>query len=400
MALYAFDGTWNEDEDDLGGDTNVRMFLDYYEWLQEHENYREGVGTRKSVLGKIAGGMSGAGGRKRVRGMVRDLEEAFAAGDERVDVIGFSRGAALALHFCHSITTREFKNAVGKKVTPRVKFLGLWDVVASFGMPLNILIPFQKINLGWKLSVPDRVDVCYHAMAIHERRQTFRLTRLDPGNNLNHVHECWFRGVHSDIGGGNGNEGRSNLALKWMLDMALTQGCPIDGGKLLLLEDLVDDAARIKWPTDIIKNSPRKRFPDDCYHDSARPRRLQVGQSVTVRVRARKKYNWAGIWVEPGQAYSIEVADGQVWYDKGIESGAGGWKTDEVGLHGARKWFVRRKEGARRVADADWSELCATVGEDEDNHFRIGTGRVHPDHWKCGQSGPLYFFCKFVKKKY
>ena len=400
MALYAFDGTWKEDEGGLEGDTNVRKFLDYYDWPQEHENYREGVGTRKSVLGKIAGGASGAGGRQRIREMVDELEDAFAAGDERVDVIGFSRGAALALHFSHTITTREFNYAAGGKVVPRVQFLGLWDVVASFGLPLNLLLPFQKINLGWKLSVPDRVDACYHAMAIHERRQTFRLTRLDPGNHRDAVHECWFRGVHSDIGGGNGNEGRSNLALQWMLDRALAEGAPIARAQLLLLEDRLDDAAPIKWPVDIIRNSPRKRRPGDCYHDSARPRRLQVGEAVTVRVRARKKYNWAGIWTEAGQSYAIEVAEGQVWYDKGIECDSGGWMTGGVGMNMVRKWLVRRAERSRRVADAHWSELCGTVGEDEDNHFRIGKGRVRRDHWTCGQSGPLYFFANDLNKKY
>jgi hypothetical protein len=37
----------------------------------------------------------------------------------------------------------------------------------------------------------------------------------------------WFRGVHSDIGGGNGNRGLNDITLKWMFSKAKAAGLPI-----------------------------------------------------------------------------------------------------------------------------------------------------------------------------
>ncbi|MGH9657644.1 MAG: phospholipase effector Tle1 domain-containing protein, partial [Bryobacteraceae bacterium] len=58
MALYAFDGTWNEDKPGADKDTNVVWFRDAYIGSQ---NYWEGVGTRFGLLGKLFGGITGAG---------------------------------------------------------------------------------------------------------------------------------------------------------------------------------------------------------------------------------------------------------------------------------------------------------------------------------------------------
>ena len=57
--------------------------------------------------------------------------------------------------------------------------------------------------------MPPNVQHCYHAMALDECRAFFQLTRL-AGTGVNEAGrlvEVWFRGVHSDIGGGNGNFG-------------------------------------------------------------------------------------------------------------------------------------------------------------------------------------------------
>jgi hypothetical protein len=58
MALYAFDGTWNEDEANEAKDTNVVKFSDAY---AGRKFYLEGVGTRLGFVGKILGGVTGAG---------------------------------------------------------------------------------------------------------------------------------------------------------------------------------------------------------------------------------------------------------------------------------------------------------------------------------------------------
>ena len=53
------------------------------------------------------------------------------------------------------------------------------------------------------------VKCCRHAMAMDESRALFPLARLcdKDGQHDDRLVELWFRGVHSDVGGGNGNRG-------------------------------------------------------------------------------------------------------------------------------------------------------------------------------------------------
>lgn len=92
MALYAFDGTWNDDEADEAKETNV---LQFRKCLSPGTNafYLEGVGTRLGFIGKLLGGVTGAGGHFRIHEAKQQLDQYFAQGDRRVDIIGFSRGA-------------------------------------------------------------------------------------------------------------------------------------------------------------------------------------------------------------------------------------------------------------------------------------------------------------------
>lgn len=100
MALYAFDGTWNKDESEEGADTNVVKFAEAY---TEETCYRPGVGTRFGKIGKIFGGVFGAGSEQRLDEMLAELKSNLESGDTTIDVIGFSRGAAIALEFCNLV---------------------------------------------------------------------------------------------------------------------------------------------------------------------------------------------------------------------------------------------------------------------------------------------------------
>jgi hypothetical protein len=50
----------------------------------------------------------------------------------------------------------------------------------------------------------------------------------------------WFRGVHSDVGGGNGNRGLNWLALNWMYEAALRCGLPMN--RTAIAKNLADKA--------------------------------------------------------------------------------------------------------------------------------------------------------------
>jgi uncharacterized protein (DUF2235 family) len=222
MALYAFDGTWNRDKPGTERDTNVVWFCSAY---GETVFYQKGVGTRLGKLGKVVGGITGAGGRSRVKKARKRLAANFARGDTTIDIVGFSRGAALALHFANKIDDKGVDTTEGK-VFPKIRFLGLWDTVASFGAP------DVPANIGWDLDLPDCVEHCCHALALDERRHAFKPERLEESladiGDAAVLLECWFRGVHSDVGGGNKNTGLSSISLDWMFANAKRAGVQLD----------------------------------------------------------------------------------------------------------------------------------------------------------------------------
>ena len=76
MALYAFDGTGNEDNEEDGEDTSVVKFSEAHKEGPNSANdfYVAGVGTRFGWLGMILGGAFGAGGQERVNEGMEQLE--------------------------------------------------------------------------------------------------------------------------------------------------------------------------------------------------------------------------------------------------------------------------------------------------------------------------------------
>jgi hypothetical protein len=266
MALYAFDGTWNsatlDDNVEQENETNVARFCEAY--TAENKFYVAGPGTRFGKVGKVVGGATGLGGFTRIREAYNELCANWSAGDTIIDIVGFSRGAALAMDFANKIVDDGIRRPGSKEVIadePAVRFLGLWDLVGSFGVPINIgLVRAQEINFGHELTLPENVEYCFHAIAMDERRQTFRVTRVLNG------YEVWFRGVHSDIGGGNGNFALSNIARRWMLRKAKAAGLPINDGAITACDHMINPDAAIRPPKDFIPNEFRGFLKGDRFH--------------------------------------------------------------------------------------------------------------------------------------
>jgi uncharacterized protein (DUF2235 family) len=228
MTLYAFDGTWQEEVEEAGfRNTNVVRFAEAYEGLVR---YYRGIGTTGGKILRLLSGGTGLGGELRLDDAKKDLKKQLKAGERAVDIVGFSRGAALAIDFANEIAGTLRRNDL------RVRFLGLFDTVHSFG------VAGIDFNLFHKPEVPDIVDRCYHALALDERRGTFRCTRTPNG------YEVWFRGGHSDIGGGNGNAGLNCIALRWMLCKARAAGVPIKAATLDALTPSINADAAIMRP--------------------------------------------------------------------------------------------------------------------------------------------------------
>lgn len=137
----------------------------------------------------LAGKVGGAGGKERLNNAyfwLRDrCKEIDTKGERTVDVFGFSRGAAIARTFINLV------NQGLKKEQPllRVRFLGIFDTVGSFGIPGDDSDPGE--NLG--IDTLDAEQIA-HYTAKHEYRQNFPLTRT-PASDTEYV------GCHSDVGG-------------------------------------------------------------------------------------------------------------------------------------------------------------------------------------------------------
>ena len=267
MALYAFDGT-NQRLPRKGGHpggkatpTNVGRFYQAYvgaedaraSWKVDHRKrgsiHLDGPGW-SYVWGRfplpptyLLGILFGAGAALRLRRAYwRLCHNYHERNDKTIDIVGFSRGAALAIAFANVIDCYGVHDPADRRPMrfrwhkylglvrglpeeqseeeSDIRFIGLFDVVGSFGIAVNLFgIDFQAINLGLKLGLPPKIaSRCYHAMALDETRRTFRPTRVKKAN------EVWFRGVHSNVGGGLLERGLSDLALRWMFDRAVDNG--------------------------------------------------------------------------------------------------------------------------------------------------------------------------------
>ena len=108
-----------------------------------------------------------------------------------------------------------------------VHFLGLWDTVSSVGWLWDPpSYPFTANNPS--------VDVVWHAISVDERRWLFRQNRVHQARRTQELHELWFPGVHSDVGGGypEADGGLWRTPFGWVLDGAQGAGLLVDAGRL------------------------------------------------------------------------------------------------------------------------------------------------------------------------
>lgn len=366
MALYAFDGTWNEaktTEDLRYENTNVVRFFDAYAGNTPPDTnfYVAGVGTRYDAIGRVLGGAFGLGELPRIKEAYEHLCRAWAAGDHTVDVVGFSRGAATTLDFCHYLQERGIRHPETDELIepqPQIRFLGVWDVVAAFGLGN---LGNEVLNIGHHLALPQKnLKFCFHALALDERRLSFLPTRL-PG-----ACEVWFRGVHSDIGGGNGNRGLNDITLRWMFRKAQAAGLPIGDADLAMLEPeltLPKPAKDLPIPVRAVSSTDRRHYtvtdldgwtnpPDSCPVESEvdEKQASAVGASGVQLLPVEVRRRMAAMW---------EAAD-KVAHDY------------DFNLEHARAWLLNLIEGRvilvtnepqLTLARANMGRLIATAAE-------------------------------------
>ncbi|MET0599333.1 MAG: DUF2235 domain-containing protein [Mesorhizobium sp.] len=102
--------------------------------------------------------------------------------------------------------------------------IGVFDTVKALGLPgvMNIVNPYKHEFHDTALSI--RVPIGLHALSIDENRKEFAPVLWDEPDGDSRapsqiIEQCWFPGVHSDVGGGyDDDDALANLSLGWMLD--------------------------------------------------------------------------------------------------------------------------------------------------------------------------------------
>ena len=179
-------------------------------------------------------------------------ENADAARDTRIDADPAPEDVLryLARRKARRVTREEAADQVRSAFTSPhgreafVHFVGVWDTVESVGLPL-----LSKRTITSDGSTADKRGLRHirHAVSMDEHRMSFEprlywdeeYTKPDAHqpSNARSLRQRWFRGVHSDVGGGyEVNEaGLSAQAYRWMLGEAV--GCGLrTGGRALPAE--------------------------------------------------------------------------------------------------------------------------------------------------------------------
>lgn len=257
------DGTWNEpdqmDRDRVCPSNVVKMARIIEQNSDQLVYYDKGVGTKKG-LDKITGGAFGHGLYENVKQAYSHLVDHYEDGD-KIYCFGFSRGAFTARSlggligkcgilkkgnkdkikkvykiYRKGLDGEEFK---GKYCHDKneIFFMGVWDTVGALGIPLSTLnwltswrFKFHDVLLG------EHIRYAYHAVAIDEKRRTFKPTLWKISNDKpreeryagqHEVEQRWFCGAHCNIGGGYVDTGLSDLALEWMAEKVRNTCSPL-----------------------------------------------------------------------------------------------------------------------------------------------------------------------------
>lgn len=181
---------------------------------RQYSFYYSGIGTYGNHLQRLFNVVFAPENLDVVRILnraLKDLSAIWKDGDS-VYLFGFSRGAALARRFAAIL---QKKGLEGKKEVPTIRFLAVFDTVASLGLP-NLDDDEKPVSdvVFENTTVAANVREALHLVSLDENRIAFQPTLM---NKDERVTEVWFPGAHGDIGGGFFNDGLSDIALDFLL---------------------------------------------------------------------------------------------------------------------------------------------------------------------------------------
>ncbi len=247
LLIFNFDGTCNEPSDatqdvDYKGakeDDNITNILKFHLMLggnlQTKKDctsswpgssqvvfYYHGVGTYGSRLQRLYNAAVSAEKSDVatiLKSAMSDFNNVYEIGDKML-VTGFSRGAALARRFVAIIEKEHHEKA---KFDPQYAAIGkfvyeaLYDTVASIGIPNMSKSdrPDSDVLFENGHTLPGNVIKALHCISLDDKRHAFQPTLMNYQEDV--VHEVWFAGAHSDVGGGYYRDRLSDMSFEYFL---------------------------------------------------------------------------------------------------------------------------------------------------------------------------------------
>ena len=310
--------------------------------------YDDGVGTESFKPLALLGGAIGLGLKRNVLDLYTLLCRNYQPGD-RIYGFGFSRGAFTIRTLVGLIASQgvvqaaseaelrdrvreayardreEFRTNLGLArdelrrrwmplpaeaptgPRPSIAFLGLWDTVDAYGVPIDEL---KRGIDRWvrPLTFPDRrlwpgVERACHALALDDERLTFHPVLWDERGSARpeRITQVWFAGAHSNVGGGYPNDALAHVPLAWIMTEAGRAGLRFKPTALSDVQVLADPHGEQHdsraGVAAYYRYAPRRlaQLGDDAYHEVyiARPK---IHESVLLRIKEERiPYAPAGI---------------------------------------------------------------------------------------------------------
>ncbi len=269
------DGTWS----DANTDTNIAQ-IDarlprHVGGVAQQVHYIEGVGT--GPLDRLQGGLLGAGLDDDIREAYSFIEAHHHSDDDRIHLIGYSRGAFAARSLAGMIAkcgmiaetdlpteavfaryrdttapglremqageiparAAEDELVLARSRLVRIRFIGVFDTVGSLGIPGGIGRVLNRRRYQFhNTCLSGLVDVACHAVAIDEHRKQFAPTLwtsvpIPVPDHPTRVEQRWFVGDHRNVGGGGTaapavDNPLSLLTREWIVDRAVEAGLVVE----------------------------------------------------------------------------------------------------------------------------------------------------------------------------
>jgi len=183
-----------------------------------------------------------------------------------------------------------------------IRFLGLWDTVDAYGMPVRELkravdiaiwpMTFKNLELG------NKVKRACHALALDDERATFHpllwdeLAEQDKVDKAlvepDRIKQVWFAGMHANVGGGYPDDALAHVPLLWIIEEAHDAGLRFHDELLQLYAQAANPRGRIYDSragfATFYRYSPRRT--DQSADDLPYARRALIHYTALDRVKA------------------------------------------------------------------------------------------------------------------